>query len=532
MCGILGMIVGNEVPDFPVYAGLKILENARNRGDDGAGLFILNKDSISVEKWAGTALDIPKKTKDNLYSHSEKGVLSVLGHARYGTHSTLSKCNTHPITAKKGSTSVSITMNGEISFTERWNREAKAAGIEIEGDNDTANIAGKICTDLIRTSSLVKTLSSLYKNCFPFGGFTILGIAVSGREKFFFYLRDGIRPLFRAKVSDSVFYFSETSHVSGLPAEAIEEVPAGEIGIYSFSSKSLNKTDLSSVLKGIYRKALCPFELAYFQNHSSRLDGHTMNSIRKEFGMQLAEEFPPKNSQTISWVPKSGISATQGYYEKSVEQGIHSEFKQVIMRKKPSEEKGERSFLGSRSNSLSTRLARKFKINRHEAKNADLILIDDSIVRGSVSGWLSKMLKKARAKKVTFLSAWPPMVGGCKAGIDMTEKQLLSERIMGTEKARDNKQLFEHRLTEEFELPEIGRVKFDRAGFISKEGMKKILETHLQGKMCTGCFSHEYNYIHSGNLSSPPKWLEKFIEENGVEAPEEYENAKGKKDEP
>lgn len=521
VCGILGIILGDEIPDFPVYASLKVLENAKNRGDDGSGLLFFGKKSYFIAKWNGTAKSIPKDIKDKLTYTGKQNIFSVLGHTRYGTNSNLNECNIHPVYAKKNNCFVALVMNGEVSFTKRWFEHASKNGVEVHGTNDTANIAAKLCVELEK-KPLKKALIDLYKNLFPFGGFTILGVIINKKnKKHFFYMKDGLRPLYSAKISNSFFYFSETSHVTGLPAENIKEVQAGEIGIYSFPSKTLSKIDLSSVLKGTIKKALCPFEIAYFQKHTSRLNGNTMNSIRKEFGAKLAEEFPPKDNHTISWVPKSGISATQGYYEKAVEMGKHCEFKQIIMRKKKSEQKEERSFLGARSKSLNKRLKKKFEINLHETKNSDIILIDDSIVRGSVSAWLTGMLKKAKAKNVFFLSAWPPMISSCKAGIDMPKEQLIAPKILPPAKIIEDKKKLEKELEKSAIVKGIGKIRFDKIKFISQKSMSLILKKHLKGKICMGCFNLKYNYVCDDNKENIPEWLKEFIKKNKVEIPEQ-----------
>ncbi len=521
-CGVLAVLPGKK--GFVLEKILQVLESEKNRGDDGSGLLFLKNGKFIVEKWAGTARDIPRHVFDNLMnSPTARKAELVLGHARYATKGKINLDNNHPVIASKGNTSIAIVMNGEVSFTERWRETALSKGIDLHGStNDSVACAAKILMEFIEGRHLNNALLEFYKQAFPFGGFTILGALIEGKKGHFFYLREGLRPLHFTEFNGSRIFFSETSHARGLGEAKALEVPAGSIGVLDLKKEKWKKTNVGKKLKGTSLRALCPYEIAYFQNYDSKVNGLTVDNIRRDFGRELAREHPPEAGSVISWIPNSGINATQGYFEKALDIQSGVKFRQVITRREESRKRGERSFLGYKSMSLDEKLKRKFKILFPEVKGEKVVLIDDSIVRGSVAAWLSKKFKKSEAKSVSLFLAWPPMIGGCKAGIDLDDSELIAPKLLKVRDIVKNQEKLEKKLSEKgFRHKRFGLVKFNAVRYVSVSGVKKVFAKHLKGRICTGCFEGNYSYIHKGNACCPPKWLVEFIEKNKVEKPKE-----------
>ncbi len=520
-CGVLGIIPGKRA-HVVLEKVLLLLDNMKNRGDDGTGLVFLKGDKMRLEKWAGNAGDIPRHTFDNLMnSVTARKPEVVLGHARYATKGRINLENNHPVIASRGRVRVALVMNGELSFTERWAEESKNNGIDLHGStNDAAHSAGKILSLYIEKKKIGSALQEFYKQAFPFGGFSFLGSLYDGKKKFFFYLRDGLRPLHYAKVNSWLCFFSETSHLNGLGFHEIKEVKAGEVGFIEVKSGRKQKIDMNKALKGTASRALCPFELTYFQNYDSKVSGVTVDSVRREFGKVLAREHPPKPGSVISWVPKSGINATQGYFEEALKKEGRIEFRQAITRMPDSRERGERSFLGYKSLSLQEKLRRKFRINSYDVRGEDLVVIDDSIVRGNVSMWIARMLAESGPKSITFMAAWPPMVGECKAGIDLEREELIALKYMTRAEIVKGQKKLEKKMSECFITGGKCEKAFDSVCYASIQGVKKVFSRYLKGRVCTGCFEGNYSYIHEGNVKNPPRWLKEFIKKNGVEVPE------------
>jgi amidophosphoribosyltransferase len=531
-CGVAALV--SEHPEHYVSSStlLYVLENAKNRGDDGTGILLYRPNRMLIKKWLGTAKDMPGEIASELKrSPTANSAMVALGHARYATYSVINLANNHPVLATYGTShKLALVMNGEISFTERWLSEASKHGIDLHGsDVDTAHCAAKILLEVLRTQSFASALLEFFKQAYPFGGFTILGLYASPKHSFFFYMRDGLRPLYTAKSAATRLFFSETSHVNGLPVTNIKEVKPCEIGLFNLRTMKWRKLNACSKLKACYPKALCPFELAYFQNYNSRIDSVSIDMIRRGFGKALCQEHPPPNKAVISWVPRSGISATQGYFEQALLMGRDVEFKHVVSRRRKSEQRGERSFLGHRSMSLDKKLARKFQINSSEITADTILLIDDSIVRGNVSAWLAHMVEQAGAKRVVFMSAWPPMVGQCRAGVDINEDDLLALGFLPAEHVVKHHELLEQKLSEGYNHKKFGFVKFTEVRYVSPKGVKRVFKKYLKGKLCTGCFERRYAYIHTKNLNNIPYWLKQFIKMNKVDLPQQVQTALAKK---
>jgi len=518
-CGVLG-IVPKKGQTIQLEKVLTLLDNMKNRGDDGTGVLFIKGNKIRLEKWAGNAQDIPRYTFDNLMnSKSARKPELLLGHTRYATKGKITLDNNHPVIASKGKTMISLVANGEISFAERWGELAEQEGIDLHAStNDFAFSAGKILSLYLEKKSLSSALQEFYKQAFPFGAFTVLGMLRENKKKKFFYLREGMKPLHFATVNNALFYFSETSHLQGLGIHKINSVKPGEIGIIGIPSQKKKTIDLNKKLKGIASRGLCPFEVTYFQNYNSKVEGTTIDSIRREFGKALAKEHLPKKKSVISWVPKSGISATQGYFEEALKHQARIEFRQAITRKPDSRNRGERSFLGYKSLSLDEKLKRKFNINSQEIEGEHVLIIDDSIVRGNVSAWIVEMVKEAKPKTITYMSAWPPMIGDCKAGIDLDKKELIALKYMKAEKIIKNQEKLEKEMAKNFKA-EKPSTAFDSVSYVSSDGVKKVYKKYLKGKVCSGCFEGDYSYIHNGNAKKVPGWLADFIKKNNVELP-------------
>jgi len=520
-CGVLG-IIPDKGRIVLLDKVLTLLDNMKNRGDDGTGVLFLKSGKMRLEKWTGNAQDLPRHTFDNLMnSKTARRPDVVLGHARYATKGKINLDNIHPVIASKGKKMVTLVANGEISFTDRWAKEAEENGIDLHGStNDMAHAAAKILSNYLQKESTSFALKEFYKQAFPFGAFSFIGVIMDGSKKNFFYMREGMKPLHYSKINGWTCFFSETGHLNGLGINEIKSVKPGEIGIIKVKTGKKRKINMHKSLKGISSRGLCPFELTYFQNYDSKVDGTTIDSIRREFGKELAKEHPPMTHSVVSWVPKSGISATQGYFEEALKSRSNIEFRQAITRKPDSRKRGERSFLGYKSLSLEEKLKRKFAINKYEVEGEDIVIIDDSIVRGNVSAWIAGMVKEENPKSIHYLSAWPPMISDCRAGIDLEKEELIALKYFKSEQIIKNQKKLEKEMAKKFKSEKPTKV-FDSVSYASIDGVKKVYKRHLKGKICSGCFTGKYSYVHKTNLKNIPEWLSDYMKKNKIELPKE-----------
>jgi amidophosphoribosyltransferase len=536
-------IVGSESGSSHLSLALNVLSELGNRGSDGTGLMASRNNKFHVERWNGKATAIPTQSLHNLQRFAHDPVNLYLGHVRYATTGAVTSDNIHPAvatsssTARRGESRVAIVMNGEISFTKRWRCEAVNQGIDpSNAQTDSADCAARILSHYKTTKDISAALITFYKEAFPFGGFSILGSLEDAKQTYFFYLRDGLRPLHMAEIGSAYIFASETAHLvrGGIKSKNIISIPPGEIGLCSLSPKhgkihsnaSLPEFQIINIdneLTGTCCKGLCPFELAYLQHYTSLVRDRTIDSIRKEFGRALCQTHPPQQGDMVAPIPRSGISATDGYLMEAGQMGISVQLADAIVRLKNGHPI-ERSFLGNGKAEISRRLHRKFAVNPEiTSKSNHLILIDDSIVRGDVCSFLGTMWQRNGGDKISIRSAWPPIIAPCRAGIDIHAKDLLALRFSTAKQALQDPSGLEKRLSNGLPHEYFGTATNLELCYVRREKICAILSSVLQGEICTGCFDLRYNYIHPGNRHAPPPFLVEYMSRNNIEMPPEEE---------
>ena len=538
MCGIMG-IIGLENGSSHLSLALQVLEQLGNRGSDGTGLMAGRNNGFHVERWPGKAAAIPEQALNNLQRFTHNPADLYLGHVRYATAGAATSDNIHPAVAisrssgKRGPSRVAIAMNGEISFTTRWRCETAGKGIDLgSAQTDSADCAGRILSHYHSLGDLSAALVAFYKEAFPFGGFSILGSLEDGKKTYFFYLRDGLRPLYMAEVGSAYLFASETAHLvkAGIESKNIISIPPGEIGVCSLSPgkekmpgndspPEFQVLNMNDELTGTCSKGLCPFELAYLQHYTSLVGERTIDSIRKEFGRALCREHPPQRGDLVAPIPRSGISAAEGYLAQAGKEGISVQTAAAIIRLNNGQP-AERSFLGNGKAEIARRLQRKFAINPvATSKSNRLILIDDSIVRGDVCSWLGTTWQRKGGKELSIRSAWPPIIAPCRAGIDIHAKDLLALRFSTAKKVLRDPCRLEKQLSNGLPHKYFGTATNLELCYVRREMIHTILSTVLQGEICTGCFDLHYNYIHPGNRHDPPPFLVEYMARNNIEMP-------------
>ncbi|MCI2424764.1 hypothetical protein LM599_01865 [Candidatus Acetothermia bacterium] len=543
MCGIMG-IVGSENGSSHLSLALQVLEQLSNRGSDGTGLMVNRDQEFHIERWKGTAATIPAQGLHNLQRFAHDRVDLYLGHVRYATAGAATNENIHPAVAigrssgRKGSSRIAIVMNGEISFTARWRSTTADRGIDSgSAQTDSVDCAGRILSHYHSLGDLPAALVAFYKEAFPFGGFSILGSLVENKKAYFFYLRDGLRPLYMAKAGSAYLFVSETAHLIkvGIKRKNIVSIPPGEIGVSSLPSRSgkISGSDslpefqilnVDSELAGTCKKGLCPFELAYLQHYTSLVGELTIDSIRKEFGRALCQVHSPQHGDLIAPVPRSGISAAEGYFAQASTEGISVQPSTAIVRLNTNQPI-ERSFLGNGRAEIARRLQRKFAVNPAAvSKSNRLILIDDSIVRGDVCSYLGMAWQRNGGNGLSIRSAWPPIIAPCRAGIDIHAEDLLALKFSTAEEVLRDPAWLEERLSSGLTHEYFGTATNLELCYVRREKIHAILSTVLQGEICTGCFDLNYNYIHPGNRHDPPPFLVEYMARNNIEMPVEEEH--------
>lgn len=446
-CGIFGLYSENHVDTFSLSQfGLFALQH---RGQEACGISVSNNGKINNIKDEGLVLDVYKEI------HNPEAFMgnSVIGHTRYTTAGDKKKYNFQPFFAKNEYDQIilSIAHNGNLTNAKKLKAELEAEGVVFRATSDSEVILRLIQKnlDLGLRGAIKATMEKIE------GAYSVVGIT---RNKFFAF-RDfhGIRPLVLGALDEKSFVVaSESCALDAVGAQYVRDILPGEI-IYS----SDNEEGLQSyIVKENCEKRICSFEYIYFARPDSTLEGINVHEIREKSGEKIWEQAPVEADLVIG-VPDSGVPAAIGFSKAS---GIP--FRPVLIKNR---------YIG-RSFIVPTQEMRERIVNLKlnpivsEIKGKRIVIIDDSIVRGTTSMRLVKIMKEAGAKEIHFRSVSPPIIAPCYLGIDTPTKNDLISANMSKE-----------------ELTKYLGV--DSLEFLSVENLIKILGSE---NYCFGCFTEKY----------------------------------------
>lgn len=462
-CGVFG--IWNH-PDAArlTYLGLYAMQH---RGQEAAGIVSLNTDSSPqhlIHKNLGLVSDV--FTESDLKKLVGK---AAIGHVRYGTTGGNSISNVQPLTSNLLNGPVAVAHNGNIVNSSVFREALQREGSIFQGTNDT-----EIILHLISRNPTNKLLTALKDSLQDLiGAYSILVLAhdqmIAARDPY------GFRPLVLGKLNSSsgvgYVFASETCALDLIGAEFIREVEPGEIiqisseGLVSHKNQISIPADQASPIKR--KSAHCIFEHVYFARPDSIVFGRSVYNSRKNFGEQLAlEDLKQKiqiKADVVIPVPDSGVPAAIGYSQKS---GIPFEF--GIIRNHYI----GRTFIqpGQSIRDLGV----KIKLNPQPSilKNKSVIVIDDSLVRGTTSQKIIALIRQAGAKEVHLRIASPPTTGPCYYGVDTPQK---SELIASHQSSEDIRK----------------HIGADSLSYLSEEGMWAAVNAGPES-FCAACFNGDY----------------------------------------
>lgn len=388
-CGVFGVFAPNEDVARMVYFGLFALQH---RGQESAGIAVADGQSLIVYKDLGLVNQV--FNAQNL--SSLKGSLAI-GHVRYSTTGSPVWENAQPYYVASSRGSIAVAHNGNLLNAADLRDELLSQGIEFSSTSDTEVIAGLLAQkDGQELLEAVKETMKVIKGAYSL---------VIASESELFGVRDpyGIRPLVIGKLPSGGYVLaSETCALDIVGAEYVRDVEPGEVvqinedGLFSYQARP------------VIKPSLCIFEFIYFARPDSYLYNRSLYEARKRMGAYLAEE-APASADVVLPVPDSGTPAAIGYAERS---GIP--FGEGLIKNRYV----GRTFIQP-TDSL-RQLGVKMKLNpmKDVIKGKRLVVVDDSIVRGTTSRKIVKMLREAGAKEVHFRVSSPPVKFPCFYGID------------------------------------------------------------------------------------------------------------------
>ena len=442
-CGVFGAF-GIDRAAAATLVGLGTLQH---RGQEGCGIATLEKEGrIAVRKGLGLVSQV--FPKDAYNSHAGR---FAIGHVRYGTSGGGELDNVQPFVFRRASGDYAIVHNGNIVNTEELKNRLEREGTLFRSSSDS-EILGHLVRSLssgregVTAQSLQRALNLID------GAFSFL-ILTQDR---LFACRDkyGFRPLSIGRLGGGIVFASETCALHAVGAEVLRDVAPGEI--VEVGPEGIRSTRFA----GKHRNAMCAMEYIYFARPDSDIEGVNVHAYRQQAGRILFRESPVQ-ADMVFGVPDSGISGAIGYSRESglpLETGLIKNFYVG------------RTFIQPTQDLRLTGVRMKLSPIPSVVRGKKVVVIDDSIVRGTTSKQIVHMLREAGAAEIHLRITSAPLRHPCYYGVDTsTEAELISAR-MGVE--------------------ETGRfIGADSLAFLSEAGM---LEAVRRSDLCMACFNGEY----------------------------------------
>ncbi|WP_238785615.1 amidophosphoribosyltransferase [Blattabacterium cuenoti] len=452
-CGVFGIYSSLKIDIFSfIQSGLFSLQH---RGQEACGFSILKNGFIFTYKSEGLVLDFFQKISN--YKKYCNGNAAI-GHTRYSTEGGKNKKNIQPFFGKNlcGKTIISIVHNGNLINARNTRKKLEYEGINfVSAYSDSEVILRLIQKNLLENNNNLE--KSIKKTVLKIRGAYSVVVLVNNKIAAF---RDpnGIRPLCYGFLDEKTYIFSsETCGIDAVGGTYIRDLFPGEIIIIDNDSIQFSMMNKMENLKN----RMCSFEYIYFSRPDSLIDNLNVYKIREKSGEKLYEQYPV-NADVVIGVPDSGVPASIGYAKAS---GIP--FKPILIKNK---------YIG-RSFILPEKKIREKMVNLklnpilHEIKGKRIVIVDDSIVRGTTSKRLIDILKKSGAKEIHFRSASPPIIAPCHLGVNTPRK----------------KDLFSYKNIDKNNIKII--LDVDSLEFLSMDNLIEI----LGGKnYCFGCFTEKY----------------------------------------
>lgn len=438
-CAVLG-IWGVEKPAEYVYLGL---HNLQHRGQESSGIVSASQRKFHSHHGMGIVNEI--FTEKMLHELNGRG---AIGHNRYSTFGSSTLENAQPLIAHTQHGPVAIAHNGQFANCNALKARLQREGSIFTSDSDTEIILHNFARS--KEDSIEKIVASCFEQVKPAYSIVMLTLneLIAVRDP------SGVRPLVLGKVGRAFVVASETVAFDIIRADYIGEVEPGEMLI--INDRGLHRHQMLPP----ERELRCIFEFIYFARPDSFLYGseHTTGDIRKEFGRELWREHPVEADVVIP-VPDSSTFAAMGFSEAS---RIPFDFGLVR-----SHYIG-RTFIEPTQAIRDAKVRKKYNPNRSVLRNKRVVLVEDSIVRGTTLKNIIRIIRDFGAGEVHVRVSSPPYKHSCYLGIDTAETKRLIANSMPVEKI----------------CTFLGA---DSLGYLSQEGL--LGNRLLQGGFCTYCFS-------------------------------------------
>ncbi|MEW9501884.1 amidophosphoribosyltransferase [Jeotgalibacillus marinus] len=444
-CGVFGVWGHERASQLTYYA----LQSLQHRGQEGAGIVVSDGQKLNSHKGEGLVTEVfSQQQLDELEGHG------AIGHVRYATAGGGGYENVQPLLFRSQTDGLALAHNGNLVNANALKHQLERQGSIFQTTSDTEVLAHLIKrSGYENLSERVKNALTMLKGAYAF-------VVMTETELMVALDPNGLRPLSLGQIGDGYVVASETCAFDIIGAEYIRSVEPGELLIINDEGIRSERFTYAT------NRSICSMEYVYFSRPDSDIDGVNIHSARKRLGKQLAVESPIE-ADVVTGVPDSSISAAIGYAEATnipYEMGLIKN--RYIGRTfiQPSQELREQGV--------------KMKLSpvRGVVEGKRVVMVDDSIVRGTTSRRIVNMLKEAGATEVHVVISSPPIKNPCFYGIDISTHE---ELIAGSNSVEEIRQI----------------IGADTLSFLSVEGMVKAIgrpDSDENRGQCVGCFTGKY----------------------------------------
>lgn len=470
-CGVVGVFNHPEASIITYYA----LHSLQHRGQEAAGIVSFysdertNKKKYAIYKGEGLVLDVfsdPKILTDVLKGDS------AIGHNRYSTTGSAKRVNIQPFVMSYHSGILAISHNGNLTNTIELRQKLSECGAIFQTTTDTEIFLHLIAHS--RKKDIIEQILEALR--IVKGAYSLVILTpdalIAARDPY------GFRPLsigkIRTKNSDAYIVASETCAFDIVNAEYIRSINHNELIVVDKNTVETGEIKSFRIQDVTPEARHCIFEYIYFSRPDSKIFNHNVDKVRRKLGKNLAEESPlikgEQEKVIVISVPDSGNTAALGYSRINSEKGQPTVFEIGLIR---SHYVG-RTFIAPSQDKREFRVKVKFNTVKGVLKDRIVVVVDDSIVRGTTSKALIKLIREAEPKEVHMRITSPPIRFPCHYGMDFPSREELIANYYETEE-------------------EIGKViGADSLHYLTLEKLLESVPRDEGVGYCTACFSGEY----------------------------------------
>ena len=443
MCGIIG-VAGVKDAARVTYLGLYSLQH---RGQESAGAVVVDQAGVArAHRGMGLVSDVFSET----LLASLPGDVAI-GHTRYSTAGTSVLANAQPILAGYREGPLALAHNGNLTNAEVLRSDLVAKGSIFQTSSDS-----EVLIHLIARSEAREPEDQLLDALERVEGAYSLVVTI-GRTLYAIVDPRGFRPLWLGKLGSGYVVASETCALDLIGATVERELQPGEF----LRIHGAEVDRLPSLQAKPHQR--CIFELVYFSRPDSTIFGRSVDRVRRALGRELAKEHPALGADCVFSVPDSSNAMALGFAEESGLKLEHALIRNHYV---------GRTFINPTQAARNAKVKIKFNPVREVLDGAKVVVVDDSLVRGTTSRELVQMIRQAGAKEVHFRVASAPITGPCYYGIDTPTKSELIASSHSLEEIRQH-------------------LGVDSLGYLSLDGMKRAAGGN-SSEFCDACFSGNY----------------------------------------